>query len=67
MNFHLNTRRRIGATRLSIACPQCTAPLYMPEWSEYLSATRVRHLWECEACACRFETYVRFREESVAA
>jgi hypothetical protein len=23
----------------------------VPEWSEYVDERRVRHLWECEACA----------------
>jgi hypothetical protein len=30
----------------------------MPEWSEYLDARRLRHLWECEACGYKFETLV---------
>jgi hypothetical protein len=34
----------------------------MPEWSEYLSPRRVRHLWECEACGYRFEALVIFPE-----
>jgi hypothetical protein len=34
--------------------------LYVPEWSEYLDDTRVRHLWQCDACDYAFETTVRF-------
>lgn len=41
-------------------CAQCGAVLFMPEWSEYLSDCRVRHLWECEACGYHFETLVAF-------
>ena len=36
--------------------------IFMPEWSEYLDARRVRHLWECEACGYKFETLVCFPE-----
>jgi hypothetical protein len=43
-------------------CAQCRQTLFMPEWSEYLDARRVRHLWECEACGYRFETLVCFPE-----
>jgi hypothetical protein len=41
-------------------CAQCGGMLFMPEWSEYLSDCRVRHLWECEACGYQFETLVAF-------
>ena len=46
--------------RLCNSCAQCGEPIFMPEWSEYLSPRRVRHLWECEACGYRFETLVIF-------
>jgi hypothetical protein len=42
------------------ACAQCGARLYVPEWSEYLDDTHVRHLWQCDACDYAFETTVRF-------
>lgn len=35
----------------------------MPEWSEWLDNTRVRHLWTCEACGYAFETTVRYAIE----
>jgi hypothetical protein len=41
-------------------CAQCGGVLFMPEWSEYLTEHRVRHLWECDACGYRFETLVAF-------
>ena len=43
-------------------CAQCHETIFLPEWSEYLDARRVRHLWECEACGYRFETLVCFAE-----
>lgn len=43
-------------------CAQCRETIFMPEWSEYLDARRVRHLWQCEACGYKFETLVCFRE-----
>jgi hypothetical protein len=36
--------------------------MFMPEWSEYLSEQRVRHLWTCDTCGYRFETVVAFAE-----
>jgi ribosomal protein L37AE/L43A len=43
-------------------CAQCREVIFLPEWSEYLDARRVRHLWECEACGYKFETLVCFPE-----
>jgi transcription elongation factor Elf1 len=43
-----------------IECAQCGARLFVPEWTEYVDARRVRHLWTCEACGLAFETTVRF-------
>lgn len=43
-------------------CAQCGATLFAPEWSEYLSETRVRHLWACRACGYSYETLVYFPE-----
>jgi ribosomal protein S27AE len=48
--------------RLANACAQCGDAIFMPEWSEYLSAHRVRHLWECEACGYRYETLIAYPE-----
>jgi hypothetical protein len=36
--------------------------MFLPEWSEYVSDQRVRHLWVCDACGYRFETIVVFSE-----
>lgn len=43
-------------------CAQCRETIFLPEWSEYLDARRVRHLWECESCGYKFETLVCFPE-----
>jgi primosomal protein N' len=45
-------------------CAQCGNRLFAPEWSEQLSETRVRHLWECHACGYSFETLVVFAHEA---
>lgn len=47
-----------GRARGLIECAQCGNGLFMPEWSELVDARRVRHLWQCEACGCSFETTV---------
>ena len=52
------------ASRPINECAQCRETIFMPEWSEYLDARRVRHLWECEACGYRFETLVCFPESA---
>ena len=41
-------------------CAQCRETIFLPEWTEYLDAHRVRHLWECESCGYKFETLVCF-------
>jgi ribosomal protein S14 len=53
---------KTGYQRLSNTCAQCGDAIFMPEWSEYLSEYRVRHLWQCEACGYKFETLVKFSE-----
>lgn len=47
-------------SRPVIECAQCGQRLFVPEWSEYLEASRVRHLWRCDECGYSFETTVRF-------
>jgi hypothetical protein len=47
--------------RPATECAQCFKRIYMPDWSEYLDDTHVRHLWSCEACGYSFETLVVFR------
>jgi len=58
---------RTTATRSRplIKCAQCGEHLYLPEWSEYLDQSSVRHIWKCETCDYAFETTVSY--ESVAA
>jgi hypothetical protein len=51
---------KFARARPVIACIQCGERLFVPEWSEYVDARRIRHLWECEACGYAFETTVRF-------
>jgi hydrogenase maturation factor HypF (carbamoyltransferase family) len=41
-----------------IECAQCGERLFVPEWSEYLDHSRVRHFWQCEACGYAFESVV---------
>ena len=41
-------------------CPQCSAWLLAPEWSEHLNDRCVRHTWSCDACGYGFETAVIF-------
>jgi len=49
-------------SRPVIECAQCGERLYIPEWSECVDASRVRHLWQCEACGYSFETTVCFAQ-----
>jgi transcription elongation factor Elf1 len=42
-----------------IECAQCGERIYIPEWSECLDGSRVRHLWQCDTCGTSFETTVR--------
>jgi hypothetical protein len=62
-SMELRSRTRASKyPRLSNFCAQCGEVMFMPEWSEYLSEHRVRHLWTCDACGYRFETVVSFPE-----
>jgi ribosomal protein S27AE len=56
----MSFRKRYLEARTVNMCAQCGESLFLPEWSEYLSKHRVRHLWECEACGYKFETLVAF-------
>ena len=51
---------RSHIARPIIECAQCGQRIFAPDWSEYLDARRVRHLWACEACDYQFETFVVF-------
>lgn len=53
-------REQDAAVQPLIECAQCGERLYLPEWSEWLDASRVRHLWACDACGYAFESTVRF-------
>jgi hypothetical protein len=41
-------------------CPQCGDAQLVPEQSEFAGETRVRHIWQCDACGTQFETAVEF-------
>lgn len=49
-------------------CPQCSAWLLAPDWSEHINDRRVRHTWSCDICSYGFETTVFFpaREKAAA-
>jgi hypothetical protein len=50
---------KFARSRPVIECAQCGERIYIPEWSECLEGSRVRHLWQCDACGTSFETTVR--------
>jgi hypothetical protein len=60
MELHARAAPKFSRTRPALECRQCEAPIYIPEWSEWLDAGRARHLWQCEACGYAFETTVYF-------
>jgi hypothetical protein len=62
MELRSGTMRRQSDARLVNHRAQCGAVILMPEWSEYLDRSRVRHLWACEGCDYKFETTVQFAE-----
>ena len=62
MTLHMGDATKRLRPRLQIACAQCGESLFMPEWSELVDESRVRHLWQCDACGYAFETTVRFAE-----
>jgi len=39
-------------------CPQCNDLLFAPAASEYVSRSRVRHVWSCDDCCHEFSTSV---------
>ncbi|HZD91852.1 MAG TPA: hypothetical protein VE224_17260 [Pseudolabrys sp.] len=59
-------RSKFGVTamyarsRPVVECPSCGARLYVPDRSDYVDATRVRHQWQCEECGATFETMTEF-------
>ena len=40
-------------------CPNCNDFVFAPAASVFVSKTRVRHIWSCEACGHEFSTSVR--------
>jgi hypothetical protein len=62
MELKISSSRSPRPARPVNECAQCRETIFLPEWSEYLDARRVRHLWECEACGYKFETLVCFPE-----
>ena len=59
--------RNSAVPRPMTQCAQCGDQLFLPEWSEYLDTSCVRHLWECEACGYAFETTVVYARQVTAA
>jgi hypothetical protein len=57
-----STRARL-ARHAPLSCGQCGQIVWMPEWTEYLSEHRARHLWTCDSCGYRFETVVAFQSK----
>ena len=48
------------ASRIALpSCPNCNDLVFAPAASEFVSKTRVRHIWSCEACGHQFFTSVR--------
>jgi len=46
--------------RYQSECVRCGETMFLPEWSGYLDRHLVQHLWECEACGCKFKTLISF-------
>ncbi len=50
----------VGSHRIALPrCPNCDDLVFAPAASEFVSKTRVRHIWACEACGHEFSTSVR--------
>jgi len=47
-------------------CPQCGAPIAVPEWVES-RPRRTAYLWHCLACDYRFEAVAFFEEQDCEA
>jgi uncharacterized protein with PIN domain len=54
------TSRSRLTTREKNICPQCSAWLLAPDWSEHYNERCVRHTWSCHVCGYGFETSVIF-------
>jgi ribosomal protein L37AE/L43A len=50
----------VAAHRVALpSCPNCNDLLFAPAASEFVSKTRVRHIWSCDECGHEFSTSVR--------
>ena len=50
----------VASRRVALpSCPNCNDLLFAPAASEFVSASRVRHIWSCDACGHEFSTSVR--------
>jgi transcription elongation factor Elf1 len=41
------------------SCPQCNDLLFASAGAEFVSKSRVRHVWSCDACGHEFATSVQ--------
>jgi len=50
----------VASRRIALpSCPNCNDLVFAPAASEFVSNTRVRHIWSCETCGHEFATSVR--------
>jgi hypothetical protein len=61
MTGHAETHTGSVASRCFAlpACPNCNDLLFAPAASEFVSKSRVRHIWSCDACGHEFSTSVQ--------
>ena len=61
MTRHAETHSdAVASRRIALpSCPNCNDLLFAPAASEFISKTRVRHIWSCDACGHEFSTSVR--------
>ena len=62
MELRYQSEKILRRPRPMMPCAQCGDTLFAPEWSEYVDERSVRHLWSCDGCDYRFETFVRYPE-----
>ena len=61
MTGHAETHcTTVASRRIALpSCPNCNDLLFAPAASEFVSKTRVRHIWSCDSCGYEFSTSVR--------
>jgi ribosomal protein L37AE/L43A len=61
MAGHVETHSdTVASRRIALpSCPKCNDLLFAPAASEFVSKTRVRHIWSCDSCGYEFSTSVR--------